>query len=46
MEIYKSYNYCIFKMKLIVGLRVSNLLAVIFKVVMKEEVSFYFYLMN
>lgn len=46
METYKSYNYCISKMKSTVGPRVSNLLAATFKAVMKEEVSFYLHLMN
>lgn len=46
METYKSYNYCISKMKSTVGPRVSNLLAATFKAVMKEEVSLYLLLMN
>lgn len=46
METYKSYNYCISKMKSTVGPRVSNLLAATFKAVMKEEVSLYLHLMN
>ncbi|XP_061174422.1 calcineurin-binding protein cabin-1-like [Saccostrea echinata] len=39
METYKIYNYGISKMKATIGPRISNLLAVTYKAVMKEEVS-------
>lgn len=46
METYKSYNYCISKMKSTVGPRISNLLAATFKAVVKEEVSLHLLTLN